>query len=130
DPSRGVRWNGISSRGCPVNRGQFPSGTDDVQRAVGKPGRADNSGQVERVSLILFAVGAVTTPIERILVGVIRAGTVSVAASACVVTDAMGKRVVRVEVQVLRCAVLHGKKHPVVVLRTAVHDFRESPDFA
>src|SRR5262245_45821731 len=112
-----------------VNSRQTPSGCEQAQRVIRKLRRLDDACQVEGVSLVDFAISTVTTAVEAILIGMIHIWAVAVITPGLVVTDAMRQRVIRINVDAFAGPALYGNDHPVVILRAAVIDECESPNF-
>src|SRR5215471_89877 len=75
-----------------------------------------------------FPVCPVPASVIRVLIGLVRAGSVTRLGSAGIVADAMRERVIRRHGDALRSALLIGHQHAVIVLRTAIDDDAELTD--
>ena len=79
--------------------------------------------------LIDFAIAAIELAVIGVLVSVVHTCGVAHIGAPSVITNAVRQGVVPVEIDVTR-TVLHGNKHSVVVLRTAIDNKAKPSDFA
>src|SRR5262249_17690582 len=84
---------------------------------------------VEDVTCIHFAISAILSPVIRILIGLVRTGSITRLGSFSVVTDATRQRVVCCYGDALRRSLLERQKHSVIVLSASVHNHAQSSDF-
>src|SRR5207253_9420287 len=80
------------------------------------------SRNVDDMPRIDFAICPVLAAVIRVLIGLVRAGSVTRLGSAGIVADAPRERVIRRNGDALRGALLVGHQHAVVVLGTAIDD--------
>ena len=101
-----------------------------MEHAIGKLRRLDDACEIKSMPLVDFAIAPVAPAVIGILIGVVHTRPVPVIIPGLIITNAMGPRVVAVNIDRPSGPVLYGNEHPVVALVTSVDDRRESADFS